>query len=167
MLISRPEANCKLSTALKVPSAGRPAQSWCWRARIAVWGGKRRNKQWEGGSLTAEDFHLAPKVKQQVRGWCTACARRSVFLCSHLMYHMSFPPPKPHCAFDSSPIVSFHPKLLLPVQASLPLDYFPGLVCNERRLISEASLGWIWKWVFEADDHTAVQSEGETHPEWK
>lgn len=92
-------------------------------------------------------------------------ARHGVFLCSHLMYRMSSSPhPKPHCAFDSFPIVSFHPKRLLPIQASVPLDYFPGLVCNERHLISEESLGWILKWVFEADDCTAVQSEGKSSP---
>lgn len=60
-------------------------------------------------------------------------------------------PLNPHCGFDSFPIVSFYPKLFLPIQASLFLDYFPGLVCNERHLISKESLGWILKWVFEAD----------------
>lgn len=108
---------------------------------------KRRNRQREGKCLTNEGFHLVPKVKQQLWGWCTQPA--SVFTsnvpCAFLFTL------KPHCVFDSFPIVSFHPKLFLPIQASLPLDYFPGLVCNERHLISKGSLGSILKWVFEAD----------------
>lgn len=108
---------------------------------------KRRNRQWQGKCLTDEGFHLVPKVKQQLWGWCAQPA--SVFT-SNVPCAFLFPL-KLHCVFDSFPIVSFHPKLFLPIQLSLPLDYFPGLVCNERHLISKESLGWNLKWVFEAE----------------
>jgi len=62
------------------------------------------------------------------------------------------------------PFLLFHPKLLLLIQVSLPLDYFPVLVCNEGHLSGEESSGWILKWVFEADDCAAVQSEGKPSP---
>lgn len=109
--------------------------------------GRKKEEQWEGKSLTDEGFHLVAKVKEHLWGWCTQPA--SVFT-SNVPCAFLFPL-KPHCVFDSFPIVSFHPKLFLPIQASLPLDYFPGLVCNERHLINEESLGWILKLVFEAD----------------
>lgn len=159
LLYTRNSISCVLGSCYDIQTRGelqttyrplcRPIQSWNQGLLPGKEKGsaKRRNRQWQGKCLTNENFRRVPKVKQQLWGWCTQPA--SVFTsnvpCTFLFSL------KPRCVFDSFPIVSFHPKLFLPVQASLPLGYFPGLVCNERHLISKESLVWILKWVFEAD----------------